>query len=122
MKHRTHGSILDFPRKTLPGDLWIYDNKEDLPRLRPGLRNLIMKTAKKASNIHKLPLEDIRLIGGAASYQWSPGTDIDVQIFVEWPEGVDENKVLETRQTIYKIKDEYDLVRLAQVWDELRRP
>lgn len=108
MKYKiTTGSILDFPRKTLPEDLWDYENKEDLPHLKTDLRNLVMKHAKKAAQSIGLPLIDVRLLGGAASYQWSKGTDIDIQLYVKWPENTEDNEVLDKRRDIYKTELEY---------------
>lgn len=102
------GSILDFPRKTLPKDLWDYENKEDLPKLKPAVRSLILKHAKKAAASVDLPIIEVRLLGGSASYQWSPGTDIDVLLYVKWPKGVSEDKVLDLRRDVYKTELEYE--------------
>lgn len=102
-----YSSILDFPRKTLPQDLWTYETKEDLPKLKPDLRNFILQNAKKAAGIAGKELIEVRLIGGSASYQWSPGTDIDVQIYVKWPKDVREDEVLDLRREVYKMKLDY---------------
>ena len=100
-------SILDFPRKTLPKDLWVYDNPNELPKLKLDLRDLILNHSKKAAESIGLKFEDARLIGGSASYQWSPGTDIDVQIYVDWPDDISDEEVLALRRKVYKTKLNY---------------
>lgn len=104
----SQASILDFPRKTLTKDLWVYETKEDLPKLKPGLRSKILEHAKKAMAPTGLKVDEVRLIGGAASYQWGPGTDIDVQIYAKWPEDVSEDRVLDLRKMVYKAKLDYE--------------
>ena len=100
-------SIFDFPRKTLPKDLWVYDNPNELPKLKLDLRDLILNHSKEAAKSMGLKFEDARLIGGSASYQWSPGTDIDVQIYVDWPDDISDEEVLALRRKVYKTKLNY---------------
>lgn len=101
-------SVLDFPRKTLPKDLWVYENPEDLPKLKPELKNLIMENVKRLTNNFKLPLEDVRLIGGSASYQWSVGTDLDIFVLVNWPQGVTDDKVADLQKEIKNTDLKYE--------------
>lgn len=77
-------SILDFPRKTLPPDIWVYDDPKDLPRMKPEVRELILETAEEAAEANGLEIDEVRIYGGAASYQWAPGTDLDVSVTVCW--------------------------------------
>ena len=99
-------SILDFPRKTLSEDLWRYfttENKhENLPKLKPDLRLLILNSIDKYLTVLKLNLLHTNLYGGAASYQWSPGSDIDVSVYADgWPENISKEAV-EKYQAFFK--------------------
>jgi hypothetical protein len=85
---KAKSSILDFPRETLPANLWTYEDKETLPRLNKDLRTVILKTAETELKTFNLPLKGVFLYGGAASYQWSPGTDIDISVYTKWPEDI----------------------------------
>lgn len=99
---RIFSSILDFPRKTLPKQLWIYDNYSDLPELNPTLRALILDAAKDYLYRYHLELLDTRLYGGAASYQWSPGSDIDISIYASgWPKDITQEET-EKLQSYFK--------------------
>jgi hypothetical protein len=94
IQNMTHGSILDFPRKRLPDTIWIYDSPDELPRLNSSLRSLILNTSRNYLLRYNLRLRKSMLYGGAASYQWSPGTDIDVSLYAEgWPEDVRPDEV-----------------------------
>jgi len=98
-------SILDFPRKTLPKELWVYDNMDDLPSLNPTLRELITSTAADYLKRYNMELKESMLYGGAASYQWSPGADIDVSLYAEdWPEGVSDEEAQEIQAYFAEIK------------------
>lgn len=77
-------SILDFPRKTLPPKLWVYEDNDGLPDLNPFLRDTIIREAKSELANFGLKLIASFLYGGAASYQWSEGTDIDVSLYLDW--------------------------------------
>jgi hypothetical protein len=99
-------SILDFPRKTLSEDLWRYstmENKhENLPKLKPDLRLVILNNIDKYLNVLKLNLLHTNLYGGAASYQWSPGSDIDVSVYADgWPENISK-EAIEKYQAFFK--------------------
>ena len=104
-----YSSILDFPRKTLPKKLWIYDSPEDLPKLNPTLRALILDTAKDYLYRYHLELDEARLYGGAASYQWSPGSDIDVSLYANgWPQDVTPEEIEKTQSQFKDIKIPYE--------------
>jgi len=94
-------SVLDFPRKTLPKDLWDYKDDESLPRLKKDLRGTLIAGAKKLLKPFDLELIDMNFYGGSASYQWSPGADIDISLYVEWPES-DNKKQTENIQEQFK--------------------
>ena len=109
MKYKiAKSSILDFPRKTLSKDLWTYENTDDLPKIKPELRNIIIDKAKKLSDDLDLPLEEIRLIGGSASYQWSSGTDLDVHLIVKWPKDISEEDTSDAQQKAKNIDLEFE--------------
>ena len=93
-------SILDFPRETLPLDLWVYDKsgKESLPTLSPVLRETVLREATRHLRPFDLKLDGTNFYGGSASYQWSPGADIDVSVYTTWPENV-------TPEAIEKVQD-----------------
>jgi hypothetical protein len=98
-------SVLDFPRKTLSENLWQYrtsDKANELPELKSSLRTLIVSTAKM--NLSKLKLELLasNLYGGAASYQWAEGSDIDVSLYATgWPENISKEQI-ESYQAYFK--------------------
>jgi len=77
-------SALDFPRAILSPDLWVYSDPNDLPRLSPTLRYLVMGKVKDELQKFGLKLKSIHLYGGSAGYQWHPGTDIDTSVLVDW--------------------------------------
>jgi hypothetical protein len=92
-------SILDFPRKVLSEDIWQYqsnDKQNELPILKPQLKYLIISTVNKYLSHIGLKLIKCNLLGGSASYQWTEGSDIDVSVYVNWPE-----------DTTEETKDEY---------------
>ena len=97
--------VLDFPRKTLSEDVWRYssqDKKNELPKLKPDLRCLILMNADKYLRSVSLSLEESNLYGGSASYQWSEGADIDVSLYASgWPEDISQEEI-EKRQEFFK--------------------
>jgi len=100
-------SILDFPRKTLPQDLWVYEDPEDLPKMKPELREFILEEAEKAADEFGVDIEEVRIYGGAASYQWAPGTDLDVSVTIKWPDDTTEEDVVDL-QAKFKGMEEKD--------------
>lgn len=87
-------SVLDFPRKKLSETLWVYENPDDLPKLDSGLRQLILTNAGNYLRRYGLELRSAYIIGGAASYQWSEGTDIDVSLYATgWPDDIREDEI-----------------------------
>ena len=69
----------------------IWDDEE----IKPEIREKLMKVAQDF--IDKLPvevdIEDVRLTGSLANYNWSNYSDVDLHIIVDFL-GVDENRVL----------------------------
>jgi len=105
MQQTTNASILDFPRKTLSEDIWQYSGEpkhEELPKLKPNFRSLIIHSIEKHLKSLNLSLLASNLYGGAASYQWSPNSDIDVSVYATgWPENISSEKV-EKYQSFFK--------------------
>jgi len=102
--------VLDFPRKELSKDVWRYDQDpaNELPRLKPDLRSLILMIADKYLQSVGLSLAGSNLYGGSASYQWSPFADIDVSLYATgWPENITKEEI-EKRQEFFKqVEAEY---------------
>lgn len=86
-------SLLDFPRKKLSDKLWAYTSEDSLPDLKDNIRELILTKARKHLDKEDLPLNGVMLYGGAASYQWRPGADVDVSVYTTWPQAVSEGQV-----------------------------
>jgi len=121
-----HASILDFPRKTLSEDIWQYratdpNAKEDeLPRLKPSVKSLIVSTATKYLSQIGFRLIESHLLGGSASYQWAEGADIDVSLFAEgWPENISQEDIEKYHNFFSKIKIPY---RSYEIHFFLRKP
>lgn len=94
IKNKSLGSVLDFPRKKLPETLWDYNDPNDLPQLNPSLRTLIISTAKNYLLRYNLELYRSMIYGGAASYQWSEGADIDVSLYAKgWSEDIKPDEI-----------------------------
>lgn len=105
-------SILDFPRKTLSEDIWQYSNIrnkiDELPRLKPEIKNIVVEIVKKNLNILHLNLISCHLLGGAASYQWSEGTDIDISAYADnWPNGISQQDIEKYQEFFRKTKIPY---------------
>ena len=82
-KHLIQAGLLDFPRKTLPPEVWLYDDKP-LPRLQPKLRAEILKEARYRLKKFGARLVGVMLYGGAATYQYHKGADIDCSCYIDW--------------------------------------
>jgi len=82
----TYSGILDFPRKTLPKELWDYSDKESLPSLNKNLKNKILSEVKTNLSQFQLKLVGCMLYGGSATYQYTNESDIDCSIYTEWDE------------------------------------
>ena len=107
MIKKTISSILDFPRKTLSEDIWQYPNndKNELPTLKPILKNLIVSTISTHLSRLSLTLTASNLYGGSASYQWSHGADIDTSIYASgWPENISKNEIEKFQEYFKNIK------------------
>ena len=100
-------SILDFPRKTLPKDLWVYDDPNDLPQMKDDVREFILNKAEEAATTFDLKIDEVRIYGGAASYQWAPGTDLDVSVTIDW-QGDETQEDVTDLQGKFKALEEID--------------
>lgn len=76
--------LLDFPRKKLPEAVWDYSEGEPLPRLRPDLRAVILGEARRRTASFGAEMIGCNLYGGAATYQYHAGADIDCSIYIDW--------------------------------------
>lgn len=76
--------LLDFPRKKLPAAVWLYEADEPLPRLQPKLRALILREARYKLSEFGAKMIGCMLYGGAATYQYHEGADIDCSVYVDW--------------------------------------
>ena len=82
-------SILDFPRKKLPSIIWDYPKEGELPILNPEFRKMVLEKADFYTKQANIPFPyAIDVYGGAASYQWSPGADIDLSLYIKWPDNI----------------------------------
>lgn len=76
--------ILDFPRKQLPAAVWKYEDDEPLPHLQPKLRAMILSEARYRLAKFGAKLIGANLYGGAATYQYHEGADIDTSLYIDW--------------------------------------
>lgn len=108
---KINASILDFPRKTLSEDIWVYstnDKKNELPRLSSQLRFLILRSIEKNLRSLNLSLQHSNIYGGAASYQWSENSDIDVSVYASgWPANITSQQVEKHQEFFKKIEIPY---------------
>jgi predicted nucleotidyltransferase len=87
--------LLDFPRQKLPESVWLYQDDEPLPRLQPALRSLILREARyRLSRFGAEPIGAM-LYGGAATYQYHEGADIDVSVYIDWDTFQGDERILE---------------------------
>lgn len=91
---RTRGSILDFPRAKLSSDIWETLPHEPFPKLKPELRSLILKESRYRLAQFGAKLEAANLYGGAAGYQYHPGGDIDVSLYIDWDKFKGDGEIL----------------------------
>ena len=84
MKDLITAGVLDFPRKKLPESIWLYEEGESLPRLQPKLRALILSEARYRLKKFGAKLIGAFLYGGAATYQYHEGSDIDCSLYIDW--------------------------------------
>lgn len=76
--------MLDFPRKKLPDEIWLYEAEEPFPRLQPKLRATILAEARYKLKKFGAKLIGLTLYGGAATYQYHKGGDIDCACYIDW--------------------------------------
>ncbi len=76
--------MLDFPRVKLPPEIWLYEDNRALPRLQPKLRAEILKEARYRLAQFGAKLKGSMLYGGAATYQYHRGADIDCSLYIDW--------------------------------------
>ena len=79
-KHRIYNSVLN-------PDLWQNGDK-----LKPEIQNALLKIAKTffESTDLEVPLEDVLLLGSAAGYNWTPTSDVDLHLVIDFSK-VDED-------------------------------
>lgn len=87
--------MLDFPRKKLPETVWDYSQGEPLPRLKPELRATILAEARKRLTNFGAELIGCNIYGGAATYQYHEGADIDCSLYIDWDDFAGDYEVLE---------------------------
>lgn len=75
--------MLDFPRKRLPESVWLY-GEDPLPRLQPKLRAKILSEARYKLSKFGAKMIGCMLYGGAATYQYHEGGDIDCSVYIDW--------------------------------------
>lgn len=80
----TTAGLLDYPRKKLPNEVWLYEEEEPLPRLQPKLRSKIISEARYRLGKFGAKLIGAMLYGGAATYQYKVGADIDCSLYIDW--------------------------------------
>jgi hypothetical protein len=95
MSQTVQAGILDFPRKTLPEVVWLYQDDQPLPRLRPELRSLILSEARRRLASFGADLVGATIYGDAASYQYHEGADIDVALYIDWNTFKGSHEILE---------------------------
>lgn len=76
--------MLDFPRKKLPDEIWLYEPDRPLPRLQPKIRAAILSEGRYRLKKFGAKLIGANLYGGAATYQYHKGGDIDVSLYIDW--------------------------------------
>ena len=66
---------------TLNPDLW-----QDSNTLKPEIRESLLKTAQDFYKDTELtaPIEDIYMLGSSANYNWSPTSDIDLHVVIDF--------------------------------------
>ena len=80
-----------FNKKFLHPEIWTKDNE-----LLPGVEEKLLQMALEFASRLRIPKDhiiDVRVIGGAASYVWSNGSDMDVTILLDKEEGYDKTKI-----------------------------
>lgn len=96
-KHRSAvtAGMLDFPRKKLPEEVWLYEAENPLPRLQPKLRAAILSEARYRLSKFGAKLIGAMLYGGAATYQYKHGADIDVSLYIDWDSFKGDEEILQ---------------------------
>jgi hypothetical protein len=93
-----HGAVtagmLDFPRKKLPDSIWLYEPEQPLPRLQPQLRATSLAEARYRLKKFGAKLKGVMLYGGAATYQYHEGGDIDVSLYIDWDDFKGDEEIL----------------------------
>jgi predicted nucleotidyltransferase len=87
--------MLDFPRKKLPDDVWLYEENRPLPRLQPKLRSAILSEGRYRLKKFGAKLKGAMLYGGAATYQYHEGGDIDVSLYIDWDDFKGDEEILQ---------------------------
>jgi hypothetical protein len=87
--------MLDYPRKQLPKEVWLYEPENPLPRLQPKLRAKILSEARYRLSKFGAKLIGAMLYGGAATYQYKEGADIDVSLYIDWDQFKGDEEILQ---------------------------
>ena len=96
IKAQVTAGILDFPRKKLPSSVWLYEDDEPLPRLQPKLRSTILKEARYRLSRLGAKLIGAMLYGGAATFQYHEGADIDCSLYIDWDDFQGDEELLDS--------------------------
>lgn len=102
--------VLDFPRKKLPPEIWLYEDDKPLPRLQPALRATILSEARYRLRKFGAKLVGCMIYGGASTYQYHRGADIDCSCYIDWNEFKgDEEIIMEAFKSVEIPWDGYEL-------------
>jgi predicted nucleotidyltransferase len=84
---------------TLNPDLWL-----NTSTLKPEVRESLLKIAKDFYTDTELtaPIEDIYMLGSSANYNWSPTSDIDLHVMIDFKKL--DSAVDLTKQLVYALK------------------
>ena len=84
---------------TLNPDLW-----QNINTLKPEVRESLLKIAKDFYTDTELtaPIEDIYMLGSSANYNWSPTSDIDLHVMIDFKKL--DSAVDLTKQLVYALK------------------
>lgn len=94
-KLMVEAGMLDFPRKKLPASVWLYEAEQPLPRLQPKLRATILSEARYRLKKFGAKLKGAMLYGGASTYQYHEGGDIDVSLYIDWNDFNGDEEILD---------------------------
>ena len=79
----------------MPPEIWLYEENEPLPRLQPKLRATILREARFRLSKFGAKLIGCMLYGGAATYQYHKGADIDCSLYIDWNDFQGDEEILQ---------------------------